>query len=47
MIVRLAQEQDLTGLLGPAAQVEDWFGPMVEEPGPEGGSRQVYRRPVT
>ncbi|MFD5140547.1 GNAT family N-acetyltransferase [Streptomyces sp. NPDC058378] len=33
MNIRLAQEKDLAGLLDLAAQVEDWFGPMVEEPG--------------
>ncbi|MFC9944688.1 GNAT family N-acetyltransferase [Streptomyces pratensis] len=33
MIIRLAQERDLAGFLALAAQVEDWFGPMVEEPG--------------
>ncbi|MGA4837985.1 GNAT family N-acetyltransferase [Streptomyces sp. G45] len=33
MIVRLAQEQDLSAFLGLAAEVEHWFGPMVEEPG--------------
>ncbi|WP_274918657.1 GNAT family N-acetyltransferase [Streptomyces sp. WZ-12] len=33
MIVRLAREQDLPGLLELAAQVEHWFGPMVEDPG--------------
>ncbi|MFK0292717.1 GNAT family N-acetyltransferase [Streptomyces sp. NPDC090442] len=33
MIVRLAREQDLPGLLDLAAQVEHWFGPMVEDPG--------------
>ncbi|RKT86215.1 Acetyltransferase (GNAT) family protein [Saccharopolyspora antimicrobica] len=33
MIIRLAQERDLPGFLRLAAQVEHWFGPMVEEPG--------------
>ncbi|MCW5252903.1 GNAT family N-acetyltransferase [Streptomyces sp. SHP 1-2] len=33
MIVRLAGEPDFPGLLGLAAQVEHWFGPMVGEPG--------------
>ncbi|MFC8823903.1 GNAT family N-acetyltransferase [Streptomyces sp. NPDC057137] len=33
MIVRLAREQDLSGFLGLAAQVEHWFGPMVDDPG--------------
>ncbi|MEU6577337.1 GNAT family N-acetyltransferase [Streptomyces sp. NPDC046805] len=33
MIVRLAGEHDVPGLLGLAGQVEHWFGPMVEDPG--------------
>lgn len=33
MIVRLACEQDSAGFLDLAAQVEHWFGPMVEDPG--------------
>lgn len=33
MIVRLAREGDLPGFLGLAAQVEQWFGPMVDDPG--------------
>lgn len=33
MIVRLTREQDVSGLLGLAAQVEHWFGPMVRDPG--------------
>ncbi len=33
MIVRLAREQDFPGFLGLAAQVEQWFGPMVDQPG--------------
>ncbi|MFF3706786.1 GNAT family N-acetyltransferase [Streptomyces phaeochromogenes] len=33
MIVRPAQETDLPGFLALAAQVEHWFGPMVEDPG--------------
>lgn len=32
MIVRLAREQDLAGFLDLAAQVEHWFGPMVDDP---------------
>ncbi|WP_250288942.1 GNAT family N-acetyltransferase [Streptomyces atroolivaceus] len=44
MIIRLAQEQDLTGFLGLAAQVEDWFGPMVEEPGFHRAVRDHIRR---
>ncbi|WP_218129089.1 hypothetical protein [Nonomuraea maritima] len=33
MIVGLAAEHDFPGFLGLAAQVEHWFGPMVEQPG--------------
>lgn len=33
MTIRPAREQDFPGFLGLAAQVEQWFGPMVEEPG--------------
>ncbi|CAL9623236.1 hypothetical protein SUDANB15_05875 [Streptomyces sp. enrichment culture] len=33
MTIRLAHEQDLPGFLSLAAQVEQWFGPMVEEAG--------------
>ncbi|MGW6918949.1 GNAT family N-acetyltransferase [Kitasatospora sp. NPDC054939] len=33
MIVRLTREQDFPALLDLAAQVEHWFGPMVESPG--------------
>ncbi|WP_326731137.1 GNAT family N-acetyltransferase [Streptomyces phaeochromogenes] len=33
MIVRPALERDLPGFLALAAQVEHWFGPMVEDPG--------------
>ncbi|MGW2491575.1 GNAT family N-acetyltransferase [Streptomyces sp. NPDC001606] len=33
MIIRPAQQQDLPGFLALAAQVEHWFGPMVEDPG--------------
>ncbi|MFD5443693.1 MULTISPECIES: GNAT family N-acetyltransferase [Streptomyces] len=31
MIVRLAGDEDFPGFLGLAAQVEHWFGPMVED----------------
>jgi GNAT superfamily N-acetyltransferase len=31
--VRAADERDLTGLLALAGEVEQWFGPMVAEPG--------------
>ncbi|MFH9816001.1 GNAT family N-acetyltransferase [Streptomyces sp. NPDC017230] len=33
MIVRLGQPADLPGFVGLAAQVEHWFGPMVDDPG--------------
>ena len=33
VVVRLAREQDFPGFLGLAAQVEHWFGPLVEDPG--------------
>lgn len=33
MNVRLARERDLPGFLALAAQVEHWFGPMVDDPG--------------
>lgn len=33
MIVRPARERDAPGLLALAAEVEHWFGPMVDEPG--------------
>ncbi|NEY36062.1 GNAT family N-acetyltransferase [Streptomyces sp. PRKS01-65] len=33
MMIRLATERDLDGFLGLAAQVEHWFGPMVDDPG--------------
>lgn len=33
MNVRLAYERDLSGFLALAAQVEHWFGPMVDDPG--------------
>lgn len=33
MIVRLAREQDAPGFVELAAQVEHWFGPMVNDPG--------------
>jgi ribosomal protein S18 acetylase RimI-like enzyme len=32
VIVRIAAEHDFAGFLGLAAQVEHWFGPMVEDP---------------
>jgi hypothetical protein len=33
VIVRLAGARDFSGFLGLAAQVEHWFGPMVEDLG--------------
>ncbi|WP_436737660.1 GNAT family N-acetyltransferase [Streptomyces sp. BBFR102] len=33
MIIRPALSADVPGLLGLAAEVEHWFGPMVDEPG--------------
>ncbi|MCX5211625.1 GNAT family N-acetyltransferase [Kitasatospora sp. NBC_00240] len=33
MIVRVARSMDLAGFLGLAGQVEQWFGPMVDDPG--------------
>ena len=36
MIVRLASEQDVPGLLDLAGQVEPWFGAMADEPGFQG-----------
>ena len=33
MIVRLASDQDVPGLLELAGQVEPWFGPMAGDPG--------------
>lgn len=44
VIVRLASEQDLPGLLGLASQVEHWFGPMVEDPGFHSAVRKHIRR---
>ncbi|WP_030411188.1 GNAT family N-acetyltransferase [Streptomyces sp. NRRL S-1448] len=44
MIVRLAREQDFAGFLALAAQVEHWFGPMVEDPGFHRAVRKHIRR---
>jgi GNAT superfamily N-acetyltransferase len=33
VIVAVAEIADVAGFLALAAQVEDWFGPMVDEPG--------------
>ncbi|MFI9723423.1 GNAT family N-acetyltransferase [Streptomyces sp. NPDC052396] len=32
-MIRLAEPRDLPGFLGLAGQVEQWFGPMVADPG--------------
>lgn len=32
-MIRLARETDLPGFLALAAEVEHWFGPMVDDPG--------------
>ncbi|WFE54590.1 GNAT family N-acetyltransferase [Micromonospora sp. WMMD1155] len=44
MIVRLAEEQDFNGFLGLAAQVECWFGPIVEDVGFHDAVRKHTRR---
>ncbi|MEH1166570.1 GNAT family N-acetyltransferase [Micromonospora sp. CPCC 205539] len=44
MHVRVAGEQDFPGLLGLAAQVEHWFGPMVEDRGFQDAVRKHIRR---
>ncbi|MGW7276730.1 GNAT family N-acetyltransferase [Streptomyces sp. NPDC054844] len=44
MIVRLAEERDFPGFLGLAAQVEHWFGPMVEDAGFHDAVREHIRR---
>lgn len=44
MTVRLAGEQDFHGFLGLAAQVECWFGPMVEDLGFHDAVRKHVRR---
>ncbi|MFI5658822.1 GNAT family N-acetyltransferase [Streptomyces sp. NPDC051684] len=44
MIVRLAQERDFPSFLALAAQVEHWFGPMVEEPGFHDAVKDHIRR---
>ncbi|WP_338773936.1 GNAT family N-acetyltransferase [Nocardia vulneris] len=44
MIVRLAQEQDLSAFLRLASQVEHWFGPMVNDAGFHAAvSRHIHR----
>lgn len=44
MIVRPTREQDAPGFLDLAAQVETWFGPMVEDPGFRGAVDKSIRR---
>lgn len=44
MIIRTAEEHDFPGFLGLAAQVEHWFGPMVEDAGFHGAVREHIRR---
>lgn len=44
MIVRLAEERDFPGFVGLAAQVEHWFGPMVEDAGFHDAVRRHIRR---
>lgn len=44
MIVRLAGDEDFPGFLGLAAQVEHWFGPMVEDVGFHDAVREHTRR---
>ncbi|MBH5338111.1 GNAT family N-acetyltransferase [Streptomyces pactum] len=46
MIVRLAEERDFPGFLQLAAQVEHWFGPMVEDPGFHDAVHGHIRRPA-
>lgn len=44
MIVRLAEDRDFPGFVGLAAQVEHWFGPMVEDAGFHDAVRRHIRR---
>ncbi|MEW2429609.1 GNAT family N-acetyltransferase [Micromonospora sp. NPDC047644] len=44
MFVRLAEERDFDGFLRLAAQVECWFGPMVEDRGFHDAVRRHIRR---
>jgi ribosomal protein S18 acetylase RimI-like enzyme len=44
VIVRLAGDQDFPGFLALAAEVEQWFGPMVAEPGFHDAVRGHIRR---
>lgn len=46
VIVRLAGERDFPGFLALAAEVEQWFGPMVAEPGFHEAVRGHTRRGV-
>ncbi|AQS72236.1 GNAT family N-acetyltransferase [Streptomyces pactum] len=43
-MVRLAEEQDFPGFLGLAAEVEHWFGPMVEDTGFHDAVHEHIRR---
>lgn len=44
MIVRIAREGDVDAYLELAGQVEEWFGPMVGEPGFRGSVERHIRR---
>ncbi|ARP68875.1 N-acetyltransferase [Streptomyces pluripotens] len=44
MIVRRAQQRDFPGFLSLAAEVEHWFGPMVDEPGFHSAVERHIRR---
>ncbi|SOD63407.1 Predicted N-acetyltransferase YhbS [Streptomyces zhaozhouensis] len=44
MIVRLGEERDFPGFLALAAEVEHWFGPMVDERGFHDAVRAHIRR---
>ena len=44
VIIRLAREEDFLGFPGLAAQVEHWFGPMVEDPGFRSAVHKHIRR---
>jgi ribosomal protein S18 acetylase RimI-like enzyme len=44
MTIRPAREQDVDGFLQLAAQVEQWFGPMVDDPGFHEAVRKNIRR---
>lgn len=44
VIIEVADERDFPGFLELAGQVEEWFGPMVEEPGFHDAVREHLRR---